>query len=128
MSKFSEQKRFIKYWFAFFVLHLSFLLFAVWNVYAFRRLAPNPPEKHVSNDTVFNTSFLIGVIIFGVSFIFRKSFNGFMLSLVFCLLISLIGLIVLFAINSFYFLLWFIIGLLGMGIQLLRYQNSLEES
>lgn len=50
------------------------------------------------------------------------------MSLVFCLLISFTGLIVLFTINSFYFLLWFIIGLLGMGIYLLRYQNSLEES
>lgn len=109
-------------------LHLSFLLFAVWNVYAFRRLAPNPPENYVSNDTFFNTSFLVSAIIFGVSLIFRKSFKGFMMSLVFCLLISFTGLIVLFTINSFYFLLWFIIGLLGMGIYLLRYQNSLEES
>jgi hypothetical protein len=128
MTNFIEQKRFIKYWLVIFALHLSLLLFAVWNVYAVRRLAPEPPEVYVTNDLIFNLSFLVGMTLFGASLVFGKTLSGFVRSLVFSLLIAFIGLFVLFAVNSFYFLLWFIIGLSGMGIHLFRFQKALEKN
>jgi len=128
MTNFIEQKRFIKYWLVIFALHLSLLLFAVWNIYAVRRLAPEPPEVYVTNDLIFNLSFLVGMTLFGASLVFGKTLSGFVRSLVFSLLIAFIGLFVLFAVNSFYFLLWFIIGLAGMGIHLFRFQKALEKN
>jgi hypothetical protein len=128
MTNFIEQKRFIKYWLVIFALHLSLLLFAVWNVYAVRRLAPEPPEVYVTNDLIFNLSFLVGMTLFGASLVFGKTLSGFVRSLVFSLLIAFIGLFVLFAVNSFYFLLWFIIGLSGMEIHLFRFQKALEKN
>lgn len=122
-----DQKRLIKYWFTIFAVQLFMLLFACWSVYAFRRLAPEPPSNYVSNDNFFYFTFLLGLIAFGISFFLKKTFKGFVASFLFCLLTSLLGLITLFIINSFYFLLWFIIGFLGTGIHLIRYQNSLEK-
>jgi hypothetical protein len=128
MSSVKEQSRFFKYWFAFFSAHLFLLLFAVLNVYASRWIVNEPPGIYVKNELFFTIGLLAGVCLFGVSTFFKKTFRGFVWSLAFSLAISLTGLVVLFSIDSFYFLLWFIIGLSGMGIQLFRFRNSLEKN
>lgn len=128
MNRISEQNKFLKYWFGFFVAHLVLLLFAIWNVYFVRRFAPESPSIFVTNDAIYSSIFALSVTIFIVSFILKKSFNGFIKTQILCGLISVLGLLILLSIDSFYFLLWFIIGIFGSGIQLLRYHNFLEKN
>ena len=128
MNGFIDPQRFIKCWLAVFGAHLFLLLFAILNVYAVLQFVPEPLKYRATNDFLFDLCLIAALLLFGVSLIFGKTFGGFVLSFVFSLLISLLGLVVLFATDSFYFLLWLIIGLSGMGAQLFRYGKTLEKN
>lgn len=128
MRGISEQNKIPKYWFGFLIAHLVFLLFAVWNVYAFRRLAPESPSVFVTNDSVYFSILAFSLVSFAASFLLKKNLKGFIFAQILCGFISFSGLVILFSINSFYFLLWFIIGIFGSGIQLLRYHKFLEKN
>lgn len=128
MREISGQNKIIKYWFGFFVAHLVFLLFAVWNVYFVRRLVPESPSVFVTNDSVYFSILVFSLVLFAASFLLKKNLKSFIFAQILCGLISLLGLVILFSIDSFYFLLWFIIGIFGSGIQLLRYHKFLEKN
>ena len=128
MREIAEQNKLLKYWFGFLVAHLTFLLFAVLNVYFVRRLAPKSPSIFVTNDSVYYSIFAFSLVLFAASFVLKKNLKGFIFAQILCGLISFFGLVTLFSIDSFYFLLWFIIGIFGSGIQLLHYHNFLEKN
>jgi len=107
---------------------LVFLLFAIWNVYFVRRFVPESPSVFVTNDSVYFSILAFSLILFAASFLLKKNLKSFISAQLLCGLISFFGLLILFSIDSFYFLLWFIIGIFGSGIQLLRYHNFLEKN
>ena len=123
-----EQSKLLKYWFGFLTAHLVFLIFAVLSVYAVRRLAPESPSVFVTNDSVYFSILAFSLVLFTASFLLKKSLKGFIFAQISCVLISFFGLLILFSIDSFYFLLWFITGIFGSGIQLLRYHKFLEKN
>ena len=122
------QSRFIKYWLAFFAAHLFLLLFAILNVYMVRHADSAPLGLYANDNFIYDLSLFAALFLLVVSISFRKTFSGFILSFMISLLISFICLFALFGLSSFYFLLWFIIGLSAMGIQLYRYQTILEKN
>lgn len=128
MSEISEQNKLLKYWFGFFIAHLAFLLFAVWNIYFVRRFAPDSPSNIIINDKLYFSIPAFSFALFAASFILKKDLKGFIFAQILCGLISFLGLVILFSLDSFYFLSWFIIGIFGSGIQLLRYHNFLEKN
>ena len=128
MSEISERNKLLKHRFGFFVAHLFLLLFAVWNVHFFRRFSPEGPSFFVTNDSFYFPILAFSLVLFAASFILKRNVKGFVFAQILCGLISFFGLVILFSIDSFYFLLWFIIGIFGSGIQLLRYHKFLEKN
>ena len=128
MNELSEQNKLLKYWFGFFVAHLFFLLFVVFSVYFSRWLVRESPSIFVTSDSIYFSILVISLMLFAASFLLKKNLKSFIFAQFLCALISFFGLIILFSIDSFYFLLWFIIGIFGSGIQLLRYHKFLEKT
>lgn len=127
MKEISKQNKLLKFWFRFFVAHLVFLLFAVWNIRFFRQFSSEGPSVYIYNELLFFSALALSFFLFAASFLSKKNLKSFIFAQILYCLISFFGLVILFSIDSFYFLLWFIIGIFGSGIQLLRYHKFLEK-
>ena len=120
-----DTKRFIKYWFAFFALHLCWLFSTVLNAVTTLRFVECGPAIHLYNADLFLICFAFAVMLFALSFVMKKTWRGFLVSSLLCLAVSFLGVVVLLALDTFYFLIFSILGLLGAGLQLIRWRHVL---
>ena len=118
-----DPQKFIKYWFAFFALHLCWLFSTVANAAMTLPFVECGPAIRLYNTDLFFIAFAFAVMLCALSFVLEKTWRGFVVSSSLCLAASFLGVVVLLSLDTFYFLVFSILGLLGAGLQLVRFRR-----